>query len=556
MNILPEPLVAAYRRLSLGTKVGLLSSLAISVSLLLLVVVGIGIYVKDLRASAERERSGNEAALRGKADLVAGLLARTSVMSLMSQDLADLQTKAKEGMRDSDFVEICFLSKDGSPVARVAADTTRTHFEVERKVVTDKETMGIEKEVGTLRIGVSTSRILAETALLEAAASAKVRRAWIGALLAVVAVNGILVALLMLVLRRRVSTPLAQAVELVDAVALGELDRELDFESHDEIGQLARSLGRMSEYLRQTAQLADQVAGGDVSTRIQPRSERDRLGTALSKMNESLRVSVDSIRRVSDEMSSSSGDLKSVGNSMLRESSEVSVRATEASRSAESVAGNVRSVAASAEEMSASIQEIARSAEGSRRTATEALGIANEAANRVQELSSASEEISRVTEVIVEIAEQTKLLALNATIEAARAGEAGKGFAVVASEVKELAKNTASATDDIRKRIDLIQGSTRSTVDDIVRMREVMARIEGAVASIAAAVEEQSVTTNEIVHNVADSSRLVQDITRSVSEVASSSAKAEKGAQAVLGSVEKVGSGATSLQGISSRFKT
>jgi len=556
MNIQSVGVAGWYRNLSLGTKVGLATSLATTFAMVALAVVGIGLFVQDQRASFQREHEGGEAALRGKAELVGGLLARISVMSLMSQDLADLQTKAKEVIRDSDFVEVCFLSKDGTPVARVVVDSSEQGIEVVRKVVTDKETMGIEKEVGSLRVRMTSRRILSEQARMEEASSRKVRNVWMGAVMAVVAMNALLIAMIMFLLRRRVGIPLVMAVDLVEAVAKGELDRELHFDSGDEIGTLGASLGSMNGYLRDTAEVAGRVAEGDLSTRVEPRSSRDRLGTALAKMNASLRESIEAIRGVSQEMSGSSQDLKKVGTSMLRESSDVSSRASEASRSADTVAVNVRSLASSAEQMLASIQEIARSAEGSRHTASDALRIANEAAGRVHELTSASDDISRFTEVIVDIAEQTKLLALNATIEAARAGEAGKGFAVVASEVKELAKNTATATEDIRQRIGQIQGSTRSTVDDIVRIREVMERIERAVASIAAAVEEQSVTTNEIVRNVADSSRLVEGITRSIGDVASSSLQAEKGAKAVLDSVDRVDSAAVVLKKLSERFRT
>ena len=548
-------IITWYKTRSLGTKVGMIASTAITVSLLTAAVAGIRFYVSDLRESSVREKEGMEKALAGKADLVSGLLARISVMPLMSQDLADQQVKAKEAMKDSDFVDVVFLGKDGSPVARVTRDTTGPVLDFPRKVITDKETMGIEKEVGTLRIKVSTSRVAAAQARIEKVITRKADVAWIVALLVVVVINVILVSLILFVLKRRVSAPLQEAVDLVEAVAQGDLDREMHAESHDEIGRLADGLRHMIEYLRQTATLADLVAAGDLRSSITPRSQRDRLGTAIGKMNSALRDSLETVQELSGDLASSSRSLRTTGEALLAEAGGVSIKAADASQSAETVAGNVRTVAASAEEMSASIQEIARSAEGSRRTATEALAITQEASNRVEELSAASMEISRVTEVIVEIAEQTKLLALNATIEAARAGDAGKGFAVVAGEVKELAKSTADATEDIRKRIEQIQTSTRSTVADIGRVREVMGKIEGAVSSIAAAVEEQSVTTNEIVRNVADSSRLVQGITRSITDVASSSAQAERGAGEVLGSVEKVGSAAERLETLSSRFK-
>jgi len=544
-----------YKHKSLGTKVGIIAAGAITACLLSASVAGIRFYVSDLRASSARESDGMQRALGDKADLVSGLLARISVIPLMSQDLADLQVKAKEAMRDSDFVDVVFLGKDGSPVARVTRDTSGPTKDFSRKVVTDKETMGVEKEVGALRIKVSTARVARAQASIEKAIARKAALAWVVALVAVAAINILLVWVLMLVLKRRVSRPLQEAVDLVEAVAQGDLDLEMHAESQDEIGRLADGLRHMIEYLRQTARLADLVAAGDLRSSIEPRSPRDRLGTAIGKMNTALRDSLVTVQELSGDLATSSRSLRTTGQTLLDQASGVSVKAGDASQSSETVASNVRTVAASAEEMSASIQEIARSAEGSRLTATEALSIAQEASNRVDELSNASLEISRVTEVIVEIAEQTKLLALNATIEAARAGDAGKGFAVVAGEVKELAKSTADATEDIRKRIAQIQTSTRSTVADIVRMREVMGRIEGSVSSIAAAVEEQSVTTNEIVRNVADSSRLVQGITSSILEVASSSVAAERGAKDVLGSVDRVGSAADRLESLASRFK-
>jgi methyl-accepting chemotaxis protein len=544
-----------YKHKSLGTKVGIIAAGAITACLLSASVAGIRFYVSDLRASSARESDGMEKALGAKAELVSGLLARISVIPLMSQDLADLQVKATEAMRDSDFVDVVFLGKDGSPVARSTRDTSGSVLDFTRKVVTDKETMGVEKEVGSLRIKVSTARVAAAQAQVEKAIAHKAATAWIVALVAVAVINFLLVWVLLLVLKRRVSNPLQEAVDLVEAVAQGDLDLEMHAESKDEIGRLADGLRHMIEYLRQTARLADMVAAGDLRSSIQPRSPRDRLGTAIGKMNTALRESLETVQELSGDLATSSRSLRLTGQALLDQASGVSVKAGDASQSSETVASNVRTVAASAEEMSASIQEIARSAEGSRLTAREALSIAQEASNRVDELSNASMEISRVTEVIVEIAEQTKLLALNATIEAARAGEAGKGFAVVAGEVKELAKSTADATEDIRKRIEQIQTSTRATVSDIGRVREVMGKIEGSVSSIAAAVEEQSVTTNEIVRNVTDSSRLVQGITASILEVASSSVHAEQGAKDVLGSVDRVGAAADRLESLSSRFK-
>jgi len=548
-------LIEWYQNQKLGTKVVFIASSAITICFLVAALLGINAYVAAERSAGAREKEAMENSLKDKAEIVSGLLARISVMSVMSQDLSDLQVKAREAMKDSDFVEVVFRGKDGTPLAREARDTTQVSLEIDRKIVTDKETMGIEKEVGGLHIMVSRARVEAMQSELEKRVSHQQRNAWIVAMLLFGVINVLLVALLYLVIRNRVSQPLGKALSMVEAVAEGRLDQDLHSSSKDEIGRLFEALHRMKEYLGATADVADSVASGDLRKIHKPISDKDRLGVAISTMTRGLRESLETVRDLAGELTRSSRDLKATGDHLLSEASGVSMKAGDASGSSETVASNVRTVAAAAEEMSASIQEIARSAEGSRNTANDALSITKDAAQRVEELSAASLEISRVTEVIVEIAEQTKLLALNATIEAARAGEAGRGFAVVAGEVKELAKSTSEATEDIRKRIETIQITTHSTVEDIGKVRDVMGRIEGAVSNIAAAVEEQSVTTNEIVRNVTDSSRLVGGITKSISEVATSSLQAEQGARAVLGSVEKVANAAECLDALSAKFK-
>lgn len=548
-------LIDWYRNQKLGAKVVLIASTATTICFIFAALVGINVYLTAERSAGAREKEAMEKSLRDKADLVSGLLARISVMPVMTQDLSDLQIKAREAMKDSDFVEVLFRGKDGSPLAREARDTNQTSLAIDRAIVTDKETMGIEKEVGGLLVKVGRARVLAMQAELEERVARQRTLAWIVALLLCGAINALLVGLLHLVFRNRVSRPLEKALAMVEAVAEGRLDQDVRGSSNDEIGRLFDALHRMKEYLGATADIADSVASGDLRRIHQARSDRDRLGTAIGKMTLGLRESLETVRQLALELASSSKTLKATGQTLLEEASGVSTKAGDVSGNSEIVASNVRTVAASAEEMSASIQEIARSAEGSRKTASEALSISTGAERRVQELSAASLEISRVTEVIVEIAEQTKLLALNASIEAARAGEAGRGFAVVAGEVKELAKSTSEATEDIRRRIETIQTTTTSTVEDIAKVREVMGRIEGSVSSIAAAVEEQSVTTDEIVRNVTDSSRLVGGITKAIVEVAGSSLQAERGAREVLGAVGNVADAAECLEALSARFK-
>ena len=200
---------------------------------------------------------------------------------------------------------------------------------------------------------------------------------------------------------------------------------------------------------------------------------------------------------------------------------EMSANMNSVAASTEQMSANVRVVASAVEELTSSIAEVARSAKQAANVAGTAAGLAGDGNAKITEFGAAAGEIGKVIEVIQDIAEQTSLLALNATIEAARAGDAGKGFAVVATEVKELAKQTAAATEDIRRRIEGIQTSTSQAVRSIGEITEVIKKVNEVSRTIASAVEEQSITTREIAKNVAETSTAAQTVARGVAESAS-----------------------------------
>ncbi len=229
---------------------------------------------------------------------------------------------------------------------------------------------------------------------------------------------------------------------------------------------------------------------------------------------------VDDVGGLSTEVNEKAGSIAEQAGSVAAAAEEMSVTMSTVASTAIQSKENISAVATATEEMSSTVAEIAQNSEQARKVATNAVQSVSTASSKVSELGKAAREISKVIETIVEIAEQTKLLALNATIEAARAGEAGKGFAVVASEVKELAKQTNSATEDIRRKIEAIQNSTECTVAEIAAIDSVINEVNEIVATIATAVQEQSVTTRDIAGNVAQAASGVSDMTQNVAQAA------------------------------------
>ena len=213
---------------------------------------------------------------------------------------------------------------------------------------------------------------------------------------------------------------------------------------------------------------------------------------------------------------SSSEELNKVSQQMSASADETATQANVVSAASEQVANNVQTVATGADEMGASIKEIAKNTADATRVATTAVRSAEATNETIGKLGQSSAEIGQVIKVITSIAQQTNLLALNATIEAARAGEAGKGFAVVANEVKELAKETAKATEDISRKIEAIQADTKGAVEAIGQIGSVIVQINDIQNTIASAVEEQSATTNEISRNLAEAARGSSEITRNI----------------------------------------
>ena len=255
------------------------------------------------------------------------------------------------------------------------------------------------------------------------------------------------------------------------------------------------------------------IAGDDQVTHLTQtlHSALDRIGVAFSNIGDGVVA-----------LSRASEDLSHVGSALSASADDTSRQAGVVAAASEQAGKNVQTVATGTEEMSVTIKEIAKNAAEAAKVATAAVSRAQRTNDLVGKLGESSTEIGNVLKVITSIAEQTNLLALNATIEAARAGEAGKGFAVVANEVKELAKETARATEDITRKIEAIQADTTSAVSAIGEITNVIGQINDIQTAIASAVEEQAATTNEMGRNLHELAQASNEIAHNVTTVAAS----------------------------------
>ncbi len=307
-----------------------------------------------------------------------------------------------------------------------------------------------------------------------------------------------------------------------------------------------------------TARLKDIAEGeGDLTKRVEINSKDEigELGKWFDQFMDKLQDVITQVAGSTRGVSSSSEELTEVSHQMTTNAQETSAQANVVSGAAEEVNRNLQTVATATEEMTSSIKEIAQNASEAAKVATSAVKTADGANATVAKLGQASNEIGQVIKTITSIAQQTNLLALNATIEAARAGEAGKGFAVVANEVRELAEETAKATEDITQKIEAIQGDTKSTVQAIAQIGAVIAQVNDIANTIASAVEEQTATTNEIARNVNEAAQGGRQVAENIGAVATAAKNTNSGASDTQRAAGELSRMAGELQELVGKFK-
>jgi methyl-accepting chemotaxis protein len=470
-------------------------------------------FIDLLESEKSNEKQMLNNSIMRKGESIANLMAQNASSLIVGYDFDTLQKTAENGAKDPDILFVSFYDKDKKALTKKFPEIRNAKV-IQRPIRFEKEIVGsvtvgldfssVASEIK--KVSARTEKMIANTKYAESRAMKS-----IAAILACLGFIGVIVlcGAIYLSLSRVVTRPIKSTIEIVKDIAKGEgdLTKRLDIKSEDEVGELSKWFNVFMEKLQ-----------GIIN--------------AISENANLLSSSSEKLSALSGKMSEGAGSMSEKSNTSASAAEKMSANMNSVASNMEEAADSVNMVANAAEEMTATINEIAQNSEKASNITGGAVVQTQSASNKVDELGSAADEIGKVVETITEISEQVNLLALNATIEAARAGEAGKGFAVVANEIKDLAKQTAEATQEIKGKIGAIQGATEATVTEIDQISKIINDVNEIVSSIATAVEEQSATTRDIAGNVAQAAQGIQTMNENV---ASSAAAADENANDING---------------------
>jgi len=356
-----------------------------------------------------------------------------------------------------------------------------------------------------------------------------------------------------------IANPIRHMTEIMQRLAKGDNEVEIaGAERADEIGDMAETV----EVFKQNAIEAERLRGEQEESRKQAEKLREEQEETKRQAEEDRRNGMlqladgfeSSVKGVVELVASASTEMESTAQSMSNTAEDAQTRTSEVAAASEQASANVQTVASAAEELSSSIDEISRRVTHSAEISGKAVEAAENTNQTIRDLADAAQKIGEVVDLINDIANQTNLLALNATIEAARAGDAGKGFAVVASEVKNLASQTAQATEDISAQIGAIQGTTQEAVGAIEGIGTTISEMNDIATTIASAVEEQGAATGEISRNVQEAATGTESVNHNISNVSTASAETGESAGEVLKSAQELSQQSETLRSEVDKF--